>query len=349
MPRISRSKCRIIAIFIWFFGILLFFGLGLWNMDCARRDAENHMINESGRMASQLAAILSSSRQHMDQMAIRALVAGVMEDESVYAVKIDSNEGIAEGERRNYLWEPVPWDDEIAENCVQGMNPIKIGGQRVGSVQVWISPRLSVEEDGLLASRERWRFFLCAFLWTSAFFLLFWQWGDLRRLRHALGNGFSSEDNGEEKNPERIVLGLKQDEEMEDRGEREQNSAEAPKPVVDADAGRRFQRRNPDAWRVTAGMFRQTFARGPALIGRLYAEGETAGLCHLGRMLEQAAPCVGADRLAKAAREMQTALNDPDCQARAIPVEECAAALDEVLTALCGNGQWRSNLNCARS
>ena len=26
-----------------------------------------------------------------------------------------------EGQRRNYQWEPIPWDDEIAENSVQGM------------------------------------------------------------------------------------------------------------------------------------------------------------------------------------------------------------------------------------
>ena len=61
-------------------------------------------------------------------------------------------------------------------------------------------------------------------------------------------------------------------------------------------------------------------------MSRLYANGEFAGLCHLGRILEKAAPCLGAARLLQAARDMQAALNDPESKERATCVEECATA-----------------------
>ncbi|MEE0816756.1 MAG: hypothetical protein U0M13_13965, partial [Desulfovibrio fairfieldensis] len=97
-----------------------------------------------------------------------------------------------------------------------------------------------------------------------------------------------------------------------------------------------FQRKHADAWQITAGLFRQCFARAPELLSRLYADGETAGLCHLGRMLELAAPCLGATRLTEAARAMQVALNDPQCETAALAVEECMRALEDVLAALGG-------------
>ena len=67
-----------------------------------------------------------------------------------------------------------------------------------------------------------------------------------------------------------------------------------------------------------------------------YAEDELEGLCHLGRMLLAAAPCLGAVRLEDSAREMLDALEDPGCEARALAVETCAADLEEVLQALRG-------------
>ena len=53
-------------------------------------------------------------------------------------------------------------------------------------------------------------------------------------------------------------------------------------------------------------------------------------------MLELAAPCLGATRLAAAARAMQAALNDPQCETAALAVEECMRALEDVLAALGG-------------
>jgi hypothetical protein len=105
---------------------------------------------------------------------------------------------------------------------------------------------------------------------------------------------------------------------------------------VDAIRGRHFQQGNPASWHMTAALFRQTFAHAPMLMMRLYAEDELEGLCHLGRMLLAAAPCLGAVRLEDSAREMLDALEDPGCEARALAVETCAADLEEVLQALSG-------------
>ena len=337
-PRISRTARRGAALLVWGAGIALLFVLGLWNLESSRRDAENRLSAEAGRMAAQLATLLALPAWDLDEITARTIVMGAMEDERLYAIKVETRQGMLEGQRRNYLWEPVPWDDELSEDCVQGMNPLRVEGQTVGSVEVWLSPRLMGEEEAQLLARERWRFGIAAAVWTVALLLLLWLWGDLaalRRLMGRLGSPATADGVDARATPEPVVLGLapRAPEEGAEQGAPGE-AAEAGRPPVDRDQGRRFQRKNPDTWRVTAGLFRQTFARAPGLMQRLYADGETAGLCHLGRMLEQAAPCLGAERLTEAARKMQAALNDPDCETRALPVEECARALEEVLAAL---------------
>ena len=104
--------------------------------------------------------------------------------------------------------------------------------------------------------------------------------------------------------------------------------------VVSAELGRAFLLRRPEAWRVTAGMFGRTFAPAPDLLLRLYALEAADNLCRLGRILEKAAPCVGAERLASTAHAMQWAVNDTDAASAALAVEECVLALREVLGAL---------------
>lgn len=80
-----------------------------------------------GRTAAQLAALLSLPAWELDELTARTIVMAAMEDDSIYAVKVQTKRGMLEGQRRNYQWEPVPWDDEIAENTVQGMNPAQDG------------------------------------------------------------------------------------------------------------------------------------------------------------------------------------------------------------------------------
>lgn len=156
---------------------------------------------------------------------------------------------------------------------------------------------------------------------------LYWHWGDLRRL-HSLGLQLLRKQGDPE--PEKA----------EDRKWRPASGEDVAAPEdalpVDAIRGRHFQQGNPASWHMTAALFRQTFAHAPMLMMRLYAEDELEGLCHLGRMLLAAAPCLGAVRLEDSAREMLSALEDPGCEERALAVETCAADLEEVLQALSG-------------
>jgi len=334
MKRIARSGRRWLAFVIWLAGLFIFASLGWWNLAASRNDAENRLISEAGRTAAQIAGLLATPGAYTDHDAARAIVKAAMEDERIYAIQARMKHGVMEGLRRNYLWEPVPWDDEIAENCVQGMNPIRVGGQLEGRVDVWLSPRLNVEEGSLLEKREHLRLFLVGSLWTLAFVLLLWHWGEFRHFRNLMIAPAKS-DAAKESKAEKIVLGLGRAGEPA-VGVHVAKGPDAAQRLVDGRLGQEFQKNNRNAWLITAGMFRQTFARAPALMGRLYADGEMAGLCHLGRMLEQAAPCVGARPLAKAARAMQNALNDPDCKTRALPVEACAHVLEQTLAALGG-------------
>lgn len=343
MKRISRSKRRLGAFIIWLIGIGIFIAFSYYSISMAKEEAEDRLISEAGRTAAQLAALLSVPGWNMDYGAARAVISGAMEDDHIYAVRVKTLTGHVEGQRRNYLWEPVLWDDEITENSVQGMNPVKNQGEVIGQVDVWLSSRLKEEDESLFIKREFIRFASFFVLWTITLLLVLWQWGDIRRLGAFLFLPEKAERHNSNSEPERILFGL-------DRQEKESDIGDKHEPLlISAQKGLEYQRQNPDSFRVTAGMFRQTFARGPALISRLYADGEIAGLCHLGRMLEQAAPCIGADELAEAASTMQKALNDPECDAKAIPVEVCARLLEEVLHALCGNGQWRSRPDSSRS
>lgn len=334
MPYITHGTRRWLALTAWAAGLLLFLLLGLWNLNGSRRDVENRLISEAGHTASQLAALLSLPAWELDELTARTIVMAAMEDDRIYAVKVQTRQGMLEGQRRNYQWEPVPWDDEIAEDTVQGMNPLKMEGRTIGSVEVYLSPRLSAEEQGLVARREAWRFALAAFFCTGVLLLLFWYWGDLARLRRLLARKTDEALTGSaEAAPDRIVLGLSAP--VADSAEAPAVEARAASPVNPA-LGRNFQRKHADAWRITAGLFRQSFARAPELLSRLYADGEAAGLCHLGRMLELAAPCLGAAELEDTARNMQAALNDPQCETAALAVEACVHALEDVLAALGG-------------
>lgn len=328
MERLSRGSRRIIALAIWAAGLLMFILLGWWSLNSGSKDSENRLIGEAARAAGEISALLSLAQWELDEHTAGAAIRGALEDERIYAVKITQHNKMLAGQRRNYLWEPVPWDDEITEYSVQGMNPIKINGEAIGRVEVWLSPRLTHEENSLLAWREFWRMLLIVIFWTAALLLLFWEWGDFRRLKKFISR------HEEQPEKEKIILGLG-NHKTEDVGE------QAERGPVNPDEGRRYQRKHPDAWLVTAGMFKQTFAKAPTLMSRLYSEGELAGLCHLGRMLEQAAPCVGAVKLEEAARDMQQCLNDPECKALALPVDQCVSALEEVLDALVDASQWR--------
>lgn len=183
MAQINNVSRRRLALAVWAAALLLFLLMGVWNVNEDRQEAENRLGSDAGRMAAQLAALLSLPAWELDELAARTIVMAAMADDSIYAIKVQSNKGMLEGQRRNYQWEPVPWDDEIPENSVQGMNPLKMEGRPVGTVEVFLSPRITDEDLAQKARREVARFSISAAFCTLVLLLLLWHWGDLTRVR----------------------------------------------------------------------------------------------------------------------------------------------------------------------
>lgn len=368
MAQIDHVMRRRLALIVWAAALLLFLLMGVWNVNEDRQEAENRLGSDAGRMAAQLAALLSLPAWELDELAARTIVMAAMADDSIYAIKVQSNKGMLEGQRRNYQWEPVPWDDEVPEHSVQGMNPLKMEGRPVGSVEVYLSPRITNEDLAQKARREVVRFSVSATFCTLVLLLLLWHWGYLTRVRvlsfmrspfhpdtrkrvgsvaaSAAGDtqtsGFEPAAEGE---PAPAAAGTPtaepQEQSVAPDGLAEglaapQSDGIAAGAVISAELGRAFLLRKPDAWRITAGLFGRTFAHAPGLLLRLYAAEDAENLCRLGRILEKAAPCMGAERLASAAHAMQWAVNDADAASAALAVEECELALREVLEALEG-------------
>ena len=364
MAQIDNVLRRRLALAVWAAALLLFLLMGVWNVNEDRQEAENRLGSDAGRMAAQLAALLSLPAWELDELAARTIVMAAMADDSIYAIKVQSNKGMLEGQRRNYQWEPVPWDDEIPENSVQGMNPLKMEGRPVGTVEVYLSPRITDEDLAQKARREVARFSISAAFCTLVLLLLLWHWGDLTRVRvlffmrtpfhpdarKRVGSSSASvagDDQppvsvpaaaGEPAPASAVTASADQQEQIASpqglAAPQKENIAAGA--VISAELGRAFLLRKPEAWRITAGLFDRTFAHAPGLLLRLYAAEDAENLCRLGRILEKAAPCVGAERLASAAHAMQWALNDADAASAAQAVEECGLALREVLEALEG-------------
>lgn len=322
-----RHNPLLLLILIWMAGILVFLCLGIWNFYTAEKDTENRLLGEAGRIAAQLSSLVAQYPDLTNSVQIRSMIAGVMEDENIYAVKVILREGISEGWRRNYLWEPIVWDDEIAENCIQGMTPLRKDGKTVGAVEIWLSPRQIDEEEQKLFSHERTRFLILAIFWTLALWLMLKYGFSFKRIKRQWegikGSPYANETrSGSEIEP--LGLSARQGE----------NSSPRDFTLSNQDLGRRYQRKNPDSWLVFAGLFRQTFAHGPELINKLYANNELAGLCHLGRILEKVAPCLGSIKLLEAAKNMQESLNNPASRDKASSVEKCSRILEELLLSL---------------
>lgn len=344
------------ALAIWASGLLLLALCSLWAMREDSEAARERLAVQARNTAVQLSALLAVPAWDVDELAARTIVMAAMEDERIYAVKVQTPQGMLEGQRRNYQWEPVPWDDEMAEDAVAGLSPLRVEGRPVGTVQVYVAPRVSQEETALAARRELWRFALSSILWTAALAVVF----RLRRGRGAetvhvadmppvppvSAEAETAQADGVFAGSERVLPGTAgragacpcgTDRPTPENGNDEGLEGLLPNAageIVSPVLGLAFMRRHDHVWQVTAGLFRHCFAHAPGLMSRLYETGDSISLCRLGYLLEKAAPCLGAERLAGAAKNMQTALHGPDGLRATLAVEECVLALDEVLDSL---------------
>lgn len=383
------------ALVIWASGLLLLALCSLWAMRADREAARERLAVQARNTAVQLAALLAVPAWDVDELSARTIVMAAMEDERIYAIQVQTLQGMLEGQRRNYQWEPVPWDDEMAEDAVAGLSPLRVEGRPVGTVQVYVAPRVSQEEAALVARRELWRFALSAAFWTAGLAVV----SRLRRGRrpeaasgghmpgmlgmpdtvgtpdisHMPGTSGIADICGlcgspvtpgtpatvgtpatagmpgtstEAEMAQPALSGIAAQAEAcpnaacgptTDSRDAEELAALLPHAageIISPALGLAFMRRHDHVWQITAGMFRHCFAHAPGLMSRLYEEGDSVSLCRLGYLLERAAPCFGAERLAGAAKDMQTALHGPDGLRATLAVEECVLALDEVLDSL---------------
>ena len=360
--RIKITPGRLL-ISIWCAGLLLFLLLALWSVWEEREASREHLAVDARNTAVQLSALLAVPAWDVDELAARTIIMAAMEDESIYAIKVQTPKGMLEGQRRNYQWEPVPWDDEMDEEAVAGLSPLRMEGRPVGTVEVYMSPRVSQEGSALTARREVWRFAISVLCWTAA--LCFVWRVRFRRVRFrrdatAEGDAQLGSTQGEKAAAASSARAAALTGLPVQSGDAQTASGDSPSgsltkgdesssddealaslvtsltagEVVSPALGLAFLRRHDHAWQVTAGLFRHSFGRAPGLMCRLYEAGDSASLCRLGDLLERAAPCLGAERLTSAARDMQTALHGPDGLRRTLAVEECILALDEVLDSL---------------
>ncbi len=345
---VPRQTRRITALAFWGAGIALLVLCGWWNVLAVRQAASDRLIAEAGRTASQLAGLLSIPAWEPDERTARDITLAAMEkDHDIYAIRILTPRRTLEGQRRDGH-DLVPWDDEIAEGAAKGESSIRLEDRLVGTVEIYLSGASVNKEIAAVARRETLRAVLGGLFLTAALFVLLWYWDDFGAFRKLLASRGAPVRKKEGRTGEKdSVIGAaanasagkdparnEEGSSLPDRaGARE--GGEAAPAVVDASLGRRYLRKDA-AWCVTAVLFREIFAEAPALMSRLHAAGELAALCRLGRTLEQAAPCLGAERLSMAAADMQTVLNDPQTEAPSLAVEECIRALEEVLDALGG-------------
>lgn len=377
------------ALVIWASGLLLLVLCSLWAMRADRESARERLAVQARNTAVQLAALLAVPAWDVDELSARTIVMAAMEDERIYAIQVQTLQGMLEGQRRNYQWEPVPWDDEMAEDAVAGLSPLRVEGRPVGTVQVYVAPRVSQEEAALVARRELWRFALSAAFWTAGLAVVFRlrrgrrpeaaSGGHMPGMPDTVGTSDISQIAGTSGISDICALcgspvtpaipgtpatagmpGTATEVEMAQSalsgtaaqaeacpsapyGPTPENRAaeelaallpHAAGEIISPALGLAFMRRHDHVWQITAGMFRHCFAHAPGLMSRLYEEGDSVSLCRLGYLLERAAPCFGAERLAGAAKDMQTALHGPDGLRATLAVEECVLALDEVLDSL---------------
>ena len=105
-----RKWRRLAALGIWGVGLLLLALQVVWGVSAVRRDVESRLISEAGRAAAQVAGLLSLPAWEMDELAVRTVIMSIMEDTRIYGIMVQTRQGFFDGMRRNYQWEPVPWE-----------------------------------------------------------------------------------------------------------------------------------------------------------------------------------------------------------------------------------------------
>ena len=82
------------ALIIWASGLLLLALCSLWAMREDREAARERLTVQARNTAVQLSALLAVPAWDVDELAARTIVMAAMEDERIYAVKVQTPQGM---------------------------------------------------------------------------------------------------------------------------------------------------------------------------------------------------------------------------------------------------------------
>lgn len=326
----KSSLSRILPLCLWVTGVILCIVLGVWNYKAQQSHANTVLMTTAVEIADSLASLLGHPDYEFDERSAKAVIMAAMVNEDVASVRISKQNRHLSGSLRQEGAPPRDWDgvSEPAGDNIQGVGHVTRQGNVVGSVEINMSQFKVNAEIAMVRNREFVRFFFFFLFLTIPVLGWYWHTGDLTWLANN-ANGYARNRRSskrKQRSTENILLELTK--RLDSDGNWTDDSplsanAQAPEMAI--------------CRQVTGTFFAIHFAHAPALMNRLYAESTPAaidGLCHLGRLLELAAACLGAPDLELTARDMQFALNNPICETPALAVDNCARALDDVLVAL---------------
>lgn len=273
-------------------------------------------------VAEELSSLLSIVGGNLDVTVARALVFAAMRDPELYAVKVAQGDSLLEGQRRGIHGALEPWDGVLNERTVQAIRPIESDSGPVGTVEVYLRVDQTLDFVHAANVQEMTRFLLSLFFSTGCYLLYLCSIGELATFSQSMRHLGQSLVGWIKK------FGAKPSQEPGNVSPQSDQGL-----AIDLEAARILQKAEVLNPNVTAVLFFHVFAHTPQILTRLVAEENTEALQHLVGLLEQAAPCVGAFVLQKAAHAACQAIERGEnlfcCE-----VEACILALENVLKAL---------------
>lgn len=315
------STHRFVAVSLWFLALLLTFAMTSWRIHSVHQEAESLLATQASQIAEQIANLLSTPGYALDDTTARPIVFTAMKNSSLYAIKVFSEEGLLEGQRRGAQGELEPWDGILLEKTVQAICPVDdpVTNRKIGTIEVYFRAAKALDYVDDVVFQETIRMLLTFVFVSLCLGLFFWKYADLRlealpllvRLRKNKNSGQSSTED---------IL-------------QELVTKEKNKNIIDLDEGRSHINKTQDAMNVPAALFGQVFSHTPEILARLAADESEKEIVHLGQLLAEAAPCIGASRLHESALAMQKEISSQSKEMHRAIVE-CQKNLEEVLELL---------------
>ena len=323
---VQFASHRMGALMLWCIAIVMTFALSSWRMHDVHVRAEKALAARAEQVAKQLSNLLSIVGWNLDITVARPIVFTTMRDPQLYAVKVLSHEGVLEGQRRNAKGGLEPWDGQLIEKTVQAISTISLNEEKIGTVEVYLRVSETAEYVHEAFIQEIICFFLNFSFFSFCLLLYLFKCGYFPIIKKNIVNLFKKISNKRSKNEKKHF--------KRDGLEKFLHKVHA---VCDLEQGAKYYQLQPEAMYVTAELFKQTFANVPMILARLHTEKNFNDLLYIARLIEVAAPCIGAYTLQEEAIKIQETHNGRDSFESNLSVESCINILEQVLNELAYN------------